>query len=93
MVSSVLTAAVTAFAGPVAFIGMAVPHIARLVLRTSDNRVLIPATILFGGIITAICDLIARTIVAPTELNISSVTSFFGVPIVIWLLLNRRTVL
>ncbi len=93
MVSSVLTAAVTAFAGPVAFIGMAVPHIARLVLRTSDNRVLIPATILFGGIITAICDLIARTIVAPTELTISSVTSFFGVPIVIWLLLNRRTVL
>ena len=93
MVSSVLTAAVTAFAGPVAFIGMAVPHIARLVLRTSDNRVLIPAAILFGGIITAICDLIARTIVAPTELTISSVTSFFGVPIVIWLLLNRRTVL
>ncbi|WP_418791887.1 FecCD family ABC transporter permease [Phosphitispora sp. TUW77] len=91
LVSSVLTAAVTAFAGPVAFIGMAVPHIARLVLRTSDNRVLIPATILFGGIITALCDLIARTIVAPTELTISTVTSFFGVPIVIWLLLNRRT--
>lgn len=90
-VSSVLTAAVTAFAGPVAFIGMSVPHIARLSLKTSDNRMLVPLSILFGGIITVLCDLIARTLLAPAELAISSVTSFFGVPIVIWLLLKRRT--
>lgn len=92
-VSSVLTAAVTAFAGPVAFVGMSVPHIARLSLRTSDNRILVPASILLGGIITALCDLAARTLLAPAELTISTVTSFFGVPIVIWLLLKRRTVL
>ncbi|SHJ18801.1 FecCD family ABC transporter permease [Lutispora thermophila] len=91
LVSSVLTAAVTAFAGPVAFIGMSVPHIARLSLRTSDNRMLVPLSILFGGTITVLCDLIARTLLAPAELTISSVTSFFGVPIVIWLLLKRRT--
>ncbi|PKM48046.1 MAG: iron ABC transporter permease [Firmicutes bacterium HGW-Firmicutes-8] len=92
-VASLLTAIVTAFAGPIAFVGMAVPHIARLTLRTSDNRFLMPATILFGGIITSLCDLVARTILAPSELTISTVTSFFGVPIVIWLLMNRRTVL
>jgi len=92
-VSSILTAVVTAFAGPVAFVGMSVPHIARLSLRTSDNRILVPATILLGGIITALCDLGARTLLAPAELTVSSVTSFFGVPIVIWLLLKRKTVL
>lgn len=91
LVSSLLTAAVTAFAGPVAFIGMAVPHIARLVLKTSDNRVLIPAVMLSGGIITGLCDLMARTLLIPVELNISSITSFFGVPVVIWLLMQRRT--
>jgi iron complex transport system permease protein len=89
LVSSVLTAAVTAFAGPVAFVGMAVPHISRLSLRTSDNRLLVPATILLGGMITALCDLTARTILAPAELTISTITSFFGVPIVIWLLMKR----
>lgn len=93
MVSSILTAVVTAFAGPIAFIGMSVPHIARLSLRSSDNRILVPATILLGGITTALCDLAARTIAAPAELTISSVTSFFGVPIVIWLIMKRRTVL
>jgi iron complex transport system permease protein len=90
-VSSVLTAVVTAFAGPVAFIGMSVPHIARLSFRTSDNRVLVPAVFLLGGIITGLCDLAARTLLAPSELAISTVTSFFGVPIVVWLLLKRRT--
>lgn len=93
LVSSILTAVVTAFAGPVAFIGMSVPHIARLSLRSSDNRILVPATILLGGIITALCDLAARTLLAPAELTISSVTSFFGVPIVIWLVMKRSTVL
>lgn len=92
-VSSVLTAVVTAFAGPVAFIGMSVPHIARLSLRTSDNRILVPAVFLLGGIITGLCDLAARMVLAPAELAISTVTSFLGVPIVIWLLLKRRTAL
>ena len=92
-ISSVLTAIVTAFAGPVAFIGMSVPHIARLSLKTSDNRILVPAVFLLGGIITGLCDLAARTLLAPAELMISTVTSFFGVPIVIWLLLKRRTAL
>lgn len=91
LISSVLTAVVTAFAGPVAFIGLAVPHIARLIFKTSDNKILVPGTILLGGIVTSLCDLIARIVVAPVELPISAVTAFIGAPIVIVLILKRRT--
>lgn len=91
IISGVLASVVTAFAGPVAFIGLAVPHIARLIFKTSDNRILIPGTILMGGIVTSICDLTARTIFSPVELPISAVTSFIGAPIVIFLILKRRT--
>ncbi|MDU1349750.1 iron ABC transporter permease [uncultured Clostridium sp.] len=91
VISSILASVVTAFAGPVAFIGLAVPHITRLIFKTSDNKVLIPGTILLGGVVTSICDLIARTIFAPVELPISAVTSIIGAPIVIFLILKRRT--
>lgn len=92
-ISSILASVVTAFAGPVAFIGLAVPQISRLVFKTSDNKVLVPGTILLGGIVTSLCDLVARTILAPVELPISAVTSFIGAPIVIILILKRRTTL
>jgi len=88
--SGILTAVVTAFAGLIAFVGMSVPHIARLSFKTDDARILIPASILFGGILGVVCDLVARTIAAPNELMISTVTSFVGVPIVIFLLMRKR---
>jgi len=91
ILSSALAGIVTAFAGPVAFIGLAIPHMARLVFGTTDNRVLIPGAILLGGIVTLLCDLIARTLFSPVELPISAITSFFGAPIVIGLLHKRRT--
>lgn len=91
MISSILAAVVTAFAGPVGFIGLAVPQIARLIFKASDNRILLPGTILLGGIVTALCDLIARIVLAPAELPISAVTALFGAPIVIILILRRRT--
>lgn len=87
-----LAGVVTAFAGPVAFIGLAVPHMARLCLGTSDNRILIPGVILLGAVVTSACDLLARTMFAPVELPISATTSLFGAPVVIILLLKRRTV-
>lgn len=89
--AGVLTAVVTAFAGLIGFIGMAVPHIARMIQRTSDNRILLPSCALLGAILSTLCDVIARTVVAPTELALGTVTSFIGVPIVMFLLLNRRT--
>lgn len=91
LIASTLTALVTAFAGPVAFIGLAAPHMARLTLGTSDNRALIPATILLGAMITTLCDLLARIIFAPVELPISAISSLIGAPIVIGLLMKRRT--
>lgn len=93
IIASILAAVITAFTGPVAFIGMAVPHIARTLFQTSDNKLLIPSTILLGAIITSLCDLLARTLFSPVELPISAVTAFFGAPIVIFLLLKRRNAL
>lgn len=90
LIASILTAVVTAFTGPIAFIGLAVPHITRLIFKTSDNRILIPGTVIIGAIVTSFCDLICRTLFAPTELSISAITSFMGAPIVIYLILKRR---
>jgi len=88
--SCALAGMVTAVAGPVAFIGLAVPHMARLCFVTSDNRILIPGTVLLGAIVTGLCDLVARLAFSPVELPISAITAFFGAPIVISLLLKRR---
>lgn len=90
LVSSVLTAAVTAFAGPIAFIGLAVPHIVKMLFKTSDSRILVPGCILYGAFITVFCDLLSRTIFSPQELALSTVTSVFGVPIVIRMILKNR---
>ncbi len=87
--SSSLAGLVTAMAGPVAFVGLAVPHMARLSLGTSDNRVLIPGACLMGALVASLCDLIARTWLSPVELPLSSITAFFGAPIVLILLLKR----
>ncbi|MGE5606734.1 MAG: FecCD family ABC transporter permease [Bacteroidota bacterium] len=89
-VTSILSAIVTAYAGPVAFVGLAVPHLGRLVFKTADNRVLIPAILLLGAIITGVCDLGARTLMSPIELPLTSVTSLFGAPLVIYLVMRRK---
>ena len=89
LLASSLAGLVTAMAGPVAFIGMAVPHMARLSFGTSDNRVLLPGAALFGALITSLCDLIARMFLSPVELPLSAITAFFGAPIVIYLLLKK----
>lgn len=90
ILSGLLSAAVTAFAGPVSFVGIAVPHIIRVLLRTSKPLVMIPACFLGGSIFCMICDMIARTVFAPTELSISTVTAVFGAPVVIYIMVSRR---
>lgn len=85
-----LAGMITAVAGPVAFIGLAVPHMARLGFGTSDNRILIPGACLMGASVTSLCDLIARTLLSPVELPLSAITAFFGAPIVIGLLLKKQ---
>jgi iron complex transport system permease protein len=85
-----LAGMITAVAGPVAFVGLAVPHMARLVFQTSDNRILIPGACLVGALVTSLCDFIARMLLSPMELPLSAITAFFGAPIVIGLLMKRR---
>ena len=91
LLSSVLSACVTAFAGPISFVGIAVPHLVKSLFRTAKPIVIIPACFLGGDVFCLFCDLIARTVFAPTELSISSVTAVFGAPVVIYMMVSRRT--
>lgn len=90
LLSGLLSACVIAFAGPVSFVGIAVPHIIRVMFRTSKPIVLIPACFLGGSIFCMLCDMIARTAFAPTELSISTVTAIFGAPVVIIVMIRRK---
>ena len=90
LLSSLLSACVTAFAGPISFVGIAVPYLVKRLLNTSKPIVVIPAVFLGGAVFCKGCDLIARTAFAPTELNISTVTSVFGAPVVIGMMLRRN---
>ena len=90
LLSSILSACVTAFAGPISFVGIAVPHLVKSLLKTSKPLLVIPACFLGGTVFCLFCDLIARTVFAPTELSISSVTAVFGAPIVIYIMIHRK---
>lgn len=90
VLSSVLAGCVTAFAGPISFVGIAVPHIVKSALRSSKPVRVIPACFLGGAIFCLGCDLIARTAFAPTELSVSTVTAVFGAPVVIAIMLKKR---
>ena len=90
LTSSLLSACVTALAGPISFIGIAVPQITKMLMRTARPLVIIPGTFLCGAVFCMMCDLIARTAFAPTELAISSVTAVFGAPVVIYLMARRK---
>lgn len=90
LLSSILSACVTAFAGPISFVGIAVPFLVKQSLGTSRPLVVIPGTFLGGAIFCMMCDLIARMAFAPLELSISTVTSIFGAPVVIFMMLRRK---
>ena len=90
LLSSVLSACVTAFAGPISFVGVAAPHLMKSLFKTAKPIVMIPACFLGGAGFCLGCDLIARTLFQPTELSISAVTAVFGAPVVIWMLVRRK---
>lgn len=91
LLSSLLAACATAFAGPISFVGIAVPHLVRQALGSARPLYVLPGCALGGATFCLLCDLIARSLFAPTELSISSVTAVFGAPIVIWLLVRRHS--
>lgn len=89
LLSSILAACVTAFAGPISFVGIAVPHLVKSLFGTSRPLLIIPGCFLGGAVFCLFCDLIARTLFSPTELGISSVTAVFGAPVVIYMMVKR----
>jgi iron complex transport system permease protein len=88
--TSILTGSVTAFCGPIGFIGIAVPHMTRILFKTSDHRVLIPGTIFIGGIVMITSDIISQLPGSGIVLPINAVTSLIGIPIVIWVILSKQ---
>ena len=90
LLSSILSACVTAFAGPISFVGIAVPHIVKRMLGTARPLLVIPGCFMGGAVSCLFCDLIARTVFAPTELSISSVPAVFGAPVVIYMMVRNK---
>ena len=90
LLSSILSSSVTAFAGPVSFVGIAVPHLVKSFFRTARPILMIPACFLGGGVFCLFCDLLARTIFAPVELSISTVTAIWGAPVVIYIMIHQK---
>ena len=90
LLSSILSACVAAFAGPISFVGIAVPHIVKRMLGTARPLLVIPGCFMGGAVSCLFCDLIARTVFAPTELSISSVTAVFGAPVVIYMMVRNK---
>ena len=90
LLSSILSACVVAYAGPISFVGIAVPQLTKQMLGTNKPIIMIPACFLGGSVFCLLCDLIARTVFAPTELAISTVTAVFGAPVVLWVMATRK---
>lgn len=90
VLSSVLSACVTAFAGPVSFVGIAVPHLVKSLFGTAQPILMVPACFLGGASFCLFCDLLARTMFAPTELSISTVTAMLGAPVVIYIMIRQK---
>lgn len=91
LATSILAGSITAYAGPIAFVGLAVPHIAKLVFQTSNHTVLFWSTLLFGAAIMLICDVVSQMPGMEITLPINAITSILGAPVVIWLLVRKRS--
>lgn len=90
LLSSILSACIVAFAGPISFVGIAVPHLMKKLFHTQTPLIMIPACFLGGSVFCLFSDLLARMLLAPTELSISTVTAIFGAPVVLWIMIQRR---
>lgn len=84
--TTLLAGTVTAFCGPIGFIGLAMPHVARMLMRDSDHRVLIPATALAGGAVLLLCDIVSKLFTLP----INAITALLGIPVVVWVVLRNK---
>ena len=92
LITSLLTGVITAFSGPIAFVGLAVPHITRMLFSSSNHKILLPAGAIIGAIVLLICDMIAQVPTSEFTLPINAITSLFGAPVVIWLLVRKKRI-
>jgi iron complex transport system permease protein len=90
--ASLLTGAVTAFCGPIAFVGLAVPHLTKMLIKTHDHKVLLPAVTLAGGVLILFCDIMAQLPGDTQVLPINAITALIGAPVVIWVIMRNRTI-
>ncbi|ALM07362.1 iron ABC transporter [Sediminicola sp. YIK13] len=90
LATGLLAGGITAFAGPIAFVGLAVPHLTRQIFNTTDHKILVPAVVLYGAILMLVCDTIAQLPTSANVLPINAITSIIGAPVVIWLLVRKR---
>lgn len=88
--TGILAGSITAFAGPIAFVGLAVPHLTRQIFDTTDHKILMPAVLVYGAILMLLCDTIAQLPSSANVIPINAITSIIGAPIVIWLLVRKR---
>ena len=90
--TAILTGGVTAFCGPIAFVGLAVPHLTRLVIKTHDHRILLPGVMMSGAILMLFCDIVAQLPGSAYVLPINAITALIGAPVVIWIILKAKRV-
>lgn len=88
--TGLLAGGITAFAGPIAFVGLAVPHLTRQIFNTTDHKILVPAVLLYGAVLMLVCDMVAQWPGSDFVLPINAITSLVGAPVVIWLLVRKR---
>jgi len=93
LATSILAGSITAFAGPIAFIGLAVPHLVRQIIGSPDHKIMVPSSFLWGSIIMLLCDTVAQIPFSSMTLPINAITSILGAPVVIWILLRRKNLL
>ena len=90
--ASILTGGVTAFCGPIAFVGLAVPHLTKLIIQTHNHRILLPAVLISGGILMLFCDLLAQVPGSNYVLPINAITAMIGAPVVIWIVFRAKRI-
>jgi len=90
IVAGVTTAFVTAFCGPIAFIGIAIPNLMRFVLKISDHKYLLPGTVILGAAVAVMCDLLSAMPWSDSSLPVNAVTSLFGIPIIVFMIFKSR---
>ena len=90
--TSILAGSITAFCGPIGFVGLAVPHLARSLFKTADHKILTPACVLLGAVICGLCNVIASTPGSDYVLPVNAITSLLGAPVVIWIIMRRKSI-